>query len=386
MKFIPRFFKGPKTSFFLFGPRGTGKSTWLKATYPGALTVDLLDADVFRTLNAKPERLKEIGMAAQNQQVVVIDEVQKLPVLLDIVHSLMEQHKKIQFILTGSSARKLKREGVDLLAGRAVMQTLHPFMASELKSAFSLEGALAQGLLPVVIESKDPAKTLKTYLSLYIREEVQMEGIVRNLGNFSRFLEAVSLSHGQVLNINNVGRDCEVKRNVVESYISVLEDLLISYRLFVFQKKIKRKLSVHPKFYFFDTGVFQSLRPQGPLDIPSEIGGAGLEGLVAQHLKAWISYSENDCQLYFWRSQSGNEVDFVLYGPENFFAIEVKNATKLHPQDFNGLEAFKTDYPQCKAILLYRGKFPYKHKGILCLPCENFLVNLIPSQKLALSE
>jgi len=373
---IPRFFTPPKESFFLFGPRGTGKSTWLKEYYADALWIDLLEPETFRSYSAYPERLRELVLGNPEKKAVVIDEVQKAPELLEVVHSLIEKKLGIQFILTGSSSRKLKRTGVDLLAGRALKKTLHPFMVAELKEQFNLEDSLKYGTLPLVFEADDKEKTLKSYAALYIQEEVQAERLVRNIGNFSRFLEVVSFSHSSLLNISNVSRECQVERKVVENYVEILEDLLLSHRVPVFTRRAKRATASHPKFYFFDAGIFRSLRSSGPLDRPEEIAGAALEGLVAQHLIAWNSYRGEKNSLFYWRTRAGSEVDFVLYGEEVFWAIEVKNTARISNSDLRSLGAFKTDYPECQPILLHRGLEKLVKKGILCLPCEKFLKKL----------
>jgi predicted AAA+ superfamily ATPase len=377
---IPRFFKAPKESFFLFGPRGTGKSTWLGNVMKDALWIDLLEPDVFRSYSARPERLRELVLANKNKRVIVIDEIQKVPDLLSVVHALIEKKQGWQFILTGSSSRKLKRSGVNLLAGRVLKTTLHPFMAAELGKRFNLEKALKFGMLPLVVMASEPEKVLKTYSALYVREEVQMEGFVRNIGGFSRFLETVSFSNGAVLNISNVARECEIERKVVEGYVSILEDLLLSFRLPVFTKRAKRATAMHPKFYYFDAGVFRSLRPAGPLDSPEEIQGAALEGLVAQHLIAWNAYRGEKNKIYYWRTRAGVEVDFIAYGEEVFWAIEVKNTSRIRKENLNSLRAFKEEYPQCKTFLLYRGKERILREGVLCMPCEDFLMQLDPQK------
>lgn len=384
METLSRFFKPPQESYFLFGPRGTGKSTWTRLQYPEALRFDLLAPDVFRSLNARPERLRELIEGNSEKRVIVLDEIQKIPTLLTVVHQMIEEKRGYQFILTGSSARKLKRTGVDLLAGRVLVRTMHPFMARELEARFHFQDALKRGLVPLVMNSSKPEDVLEAYVTLYLREEVQMEGLVRNIGNFSRFLEAASFSHGSPLNVSNVARECEVERKVVEGYLSILEDLLLAFRIPVFNKRAKRALSTHPKFYFFDTGAFRTLRPSGPLDRPEEIEGGALEGLVAQHLRAWLAYrGEEKSELYFWRSRSGLEVDLVVYGPEIFWAVEVKNTARIRPEDLRGLKAFREDYPQAQALFLYRGKERIKQKGTLCLPCEEFLRGLHPAHSLA---
>jgi len=231
-----------------------------------------------------------------------------------------------------------------------------------------------------VVSSPDPQKVLKTYAALYVREEVQMEGFVRNVGNFSRFLEAASFSHGSLLNISNVARECEVERKTVEGYISILEDLLLAFRLPIFSKRAKRAAISHPKFYYFDTGLFRSLRPSGPLDRPEEIEGSALEGLVAQHLIAWNSYRGERNKLYFWHTPSGTEVDFVVYGEEVFWAVEVKNTSNIRNEDLKSLRAFKENYPQSSPVFIYRGKQRLLKNGIVCIPCVEFLTCLHPNK------
>lgn len=380
MDIIRRFFQESEQSFFLFGPRGTGKSTWVHQHFPNSFVIDLLAPDVYRIYSGRPERLRDVLAAQPSVDTIVIDEIQKAPQLLDVVHQLMEEQRTLQFILTGSSARKLKLTGVDLLAGRALLKTMHPFMAAELGDLFSLENALIIGMVPLIVNAPDPAETLKAYAALYIREEVQMEGLVRNIGDFNRFLETASFSHGSIINMTEIARDGQIGRKAVENYFSILEDLLLAFRLPVFTKRAKRHLSSHPKFYYFDAGVFRSVRPTGPLDAPQEIDGAALEGLVAQHLRAWISYSGKAAGLYFWRTKSGNEIDFVLYGEGIFCAIEVKNTAILRSKSVNSLLAFKDEYPEAELCLLYRGSEHIKLKNVLCLPCEYFLKKLVPGE------
>ena len=380
MASVKRLFSDPQESFFLFGPRGTGKSTLLRERLPEALWIDLLDPDTFRSYFSYPERLQDLIAGNPNKHKVVIDEIQKVPALLSVVHKIIEEKKqKIQFILTGSSSRKLKRTGADLLGGRALKCILHPFMAFELKEDFNLVKALNDGMLPLVYKATNPQKTLDAYISLYLHEEIQMEGLVRNLENFTRFLEVISFSHSSLLNITNIARECAVKRKTVENYIDILEELLLAFHLPVFSKRAKRELSSHPKFYLFDAGVYTTLRPKGPLDKLEEKDGAALEGLVAQHLRSWNDYSEQKAGLYFWRTRGGLEVDFIVYGENIFWAIEVKNSTRIHPKDLNSLQAFLQDYPMANALFLYRGKERIKMQNILCMPCEEFLLQLTPN-------
>lgn len=384
MEITGRFIEPPRQSFFLFGPRGTGKSTWLRQTLPDALVVDLLQPDVARELTARPERLRDLVRGAPRRSTVVIDEVQRVPELLQVVHAILESNDRRRFVLTGSSARKLRRGGVNLLAGRAVVRTLHPFMAAEL-GRFDLEAALTRGLLPLVVAADQPDDVLRAYASLYLDEEVRLEGWARNAGAFARFLEAISFSHGAVLNAANVARECEVERKTVVAYIEVLEDLLLSLRLPPFTRRAKRNTITHPKFFLFDAGVFRSLRPRGPLDRPHEIEGAALEGLVAQHLRAWLAYRLNDAKLFFWRTRSGVEVDFVIHGAAGFWAIEVKNTARVRPEDLRGLEAFGTDYPQAGLVLLYRGTRRERRGRVWILPVGDFLRALTPANTLPVS-
>lgn len=377
MESYNRFLHPPAGSFFLLGPRGTGKTTWARQQFPDALTVNLLQPETFRELAARPERLRELVLGNRDRRDVVIDEVQRAPELLHVVHDLLEQPKAPRFILTGSSARKLRRGGVNLLAGRATMRSLHPFMAAELTS-FDLHERLHTGLVPLVVSAADPADTLSAYVAAYVEQEVRAEGLVRQIGDFARFLEVVSFSHGSVLTISNVARETAVHRKAIEGYLEILEDLLVAFRLPVFTKRAARATAAHPKFYFFDTGVFRALRPTGPLDRPAEVDGAALEGLVAQHLRAWIAYSGSPLDLSYWRTRTGIEVDFVVYGNTDFFALEVKNTDRVRPHDLRGLRAFMGEYPECRPMLLYRGTEKLEIGGIPCWPVDEFLGQLRP--------
>ncbi|HEV7570928.1 MAG TPA: AAA family ATPase [Thermoanaerobaculia bacterium] len=379
MEVVPRFFRFPSESAFVFGPRGSGKSTWLRHSLPDALWLNLLQPETYREMTARPERLRQL-VEASNQRDVVIDEIQRVPELLNVVHDVIESDSSRRFLLTGSSARKLRRGGVDLLAGRALNLTMHPFMAAEVPS-FDLDRAIEIGMLPLVVSSSDPVATLHAYATLYLDEEVKLEGWARDIGRFARFLETVTFSHGAVLNVANVAREVQAERNTISAYIEVLEDLLLAFRLPVFTRRAKRETTQQPKFYLFDAGVFRSLRPRGPLDRPSEIGGAALEGLVAQHLRAWIAYSSGDTKLFFWRTRAGVEVDFIVYGDLGFMAIEVQNSQTVRSSDLRPLRAFIADYPEAKALLLYRGKEELMIGGIRCVPVDTFLRGLTPIAK-----
>lgn len=376
---LKRFFTPPRQSFFLFGPRGTGKSTWLKAQYPDAYFVDLIDPEAFRYFSAAPERLQLLLNDQPEKKIVVLDEIQKVPELLDVVHSLIEEKKNYQFILTGSSSRKLKKQGVNLLAGRALLKHMPPFFAKELGSLFDLSKNLRLGMLPIVLDSPVPEEVLRAYAGIYLKEEVQAEGIVRNVGDFARFLETLSFSHGSTINTSNISRECQVARKTIESYLLILEDLLLSFQLSVFRKKAKRELSAHSKFYFFDAGVYTSIRPKSLLDSDTEREGAALEGLVAQHIKCWIDAQIESYQLNFWRTASKVEVDFIVSGPNCFLAIEVKNGSTVHPADLRGLKSFCEDYPEATPLLLYRGKRKYRENNTLICPVDEFLQNIDPN-------
>lgn len=374
---IPRRFTPPeKESYFLFGPRGTGKTTWLKKRYPKALWVDLLDPEEERKYSMRPELLKELVDGSPECHIIVIDEVQKVPTILDVIHGLIEEKKGYQFVLTGSSARKLRRSGVNLMAGRALWKHFHPFSFQELGDKADLQKVLETGLIPLVWGAPSSREKLKAYVNLYLQEEVKAEALVRNIGDFSRFLEAMAFSHGATINLSNIARECEVPRKTVDTHLQILKDLLLGFTIEVFDRRAKRELTSHPKFYYFDPGVFRALRRKGFLDQSTEIEGAALEGVVAEHLRGWIDEQASENELFFWRTRFGLEVDFVLYGSETFVAIEVKNNTKINPTDLKGLQSFREDYPEAKAFFLYRGKDKVKKAEILCLPVDEFLREL----------
>jgi uncharacterized protein len=372
---ISRSLKLPSAgSFFLLGPRGTGKSTWVEAVLPKALTIDLLAESTYAELLGHADRLEAMA-AASGHRVVVIDEVQKLPALLDEVHRLIEK-RHLRFVLTGSSARKLKRSGANLLAGRARTLTMHPFTASELGDRFDLPHALRFGMLPTVWTASDPGPYLKSYVGTYLREEVQHEALVRNLASFSRFLEAATFSQGSVLNVVSVAHDAGVNRKTVENHFDLLEDLLLAVRLPVFSRRAKRKLTSHPKFYFFDAGVYRSLRPRGPLDSADDIDGAAIETLVLESLRAENANHDLGYDLFFWRTGDGKEVDFVLYGERGLHAFEVKRSSRFREADLAALRAFCDDYPEARGCLLYGGQQRYRFGRIDVVPLGEGLVGL----------
>ena len=361
-------------SFFLFGPRGTGKTTWVKSKFPKALYLDLLEAELFNDLLANPQRLENF-IPKNFSDWIVVDEVQRIPELLNEVHRLIEKYK-YKFILTGSSARKIRRKGVNLLAGRALSYHLFPLTAAELAGSFDLSRSLSYGQLPCVYTEENPKAYLESYVKTYLEEEIKQEGFTRNLGAFSRFLEAASFSQGSVLNISSVARDCSVERKVVENYFTILEDLLIAYKIPVFAKRAKRRLAAHPKFYFFDVGLYRTLRPAGPLDIPEEIGGHALETLFLQELIAMNAYSALGYNIFYWMTSNKVEVDFVLYGTKGIKAFEIKRTGKISSSMLKGLKAFQEDYPQSQAYFIYGGERRLREGEIEIIPMKEALKNL----------
>lgn len=361
-------------SFFLFGPRGTGKTSWLKCTFPQALYLDLLKGDLYVELCAKPERLEAL-IPPYFKDWIILDEVQRIPDLLNEVHRLIEE-KGFRFILTGSSARSLRRKGANLLAGRALTYKFYPLTCGELQDDFTLKHALNYGMLPSTFSEEFPEKYLKAYVGTYLREEVQQEGLTRNMGAFARFLETASFSQGAPLNISEVAREAKVERKVVESYFTILEDLLLATFLPVFTKRAKRQMVNHPKFYLFDPGVFRAIRPMGPFDRPEEVDGAALETLLYQQICALNDYLDLGYTLFYWRTSTQMEVDFVLYGPKGLIAFEVKRSESIGSKDLKGLKAFASDYPEAKLFLFYGGARRKYIDSIELIPIEEGLRKL----------
>jgi len=253
---------------------------------------------------------------------------------------------------------------------------MHPLTAAELGDDFTLNHSLSFGNLPAVFADERPSDFLKGYVHTYLREEVLQEGLTRNLQAFARFLEAASFSQASVLNITEVARECGVNRKLAEGYFTILEDLLLATRVEVFSKHAARRMVVHPKFFFFDTGVFRAIRPKGPLDRPEEIDGAALETLVFQELSAVIDNNQMQYKLYFWRTSNGREVDFVLYGDDGLIAVEVKRAGTIRRNDLKGLLAFAGDYPMAKLYLFYGGSRRQYEGGIEMIPLTEALKKL----------
>ncbi len=360
-------------SFFLFGPRGTGKTTWIKQRFPNALYLDLLDHALYLELLTRPQRLREL-IPPRHDDWIVLDEVQRVPLVLNEVHRLIETEQR-RFILTGSSARSLRRRGVNLLAGRAHTYQMYPLTAVEAGADFSLERALVHGQLPSVYTQPDPDRYLASYVESYLRQEIIEEGRTRNLAAFSRFLESASFSQAGILNVAEVAREVGVDRKTAVGYFDLLEDLLIATRVPVFTRRARRRMTTHPKFFLFDAGVYRTIRPTGPLDSPEEIDGAALETLVFQELRAYIAYRSLDLKLFTWRTGAGVEVDFVAYGGDGLFAIEVKRSRRVRRADLQGLTQFKADYPMARCVLLFGGDRREHRDGIELLPVAEALAD-----------
>lgn len=359
-----------RQSFFLLGPRGTGKSSWTRTCYPDSVSIDLLNDEIFRRLLARPESLVEL-LPPSKPKTVVIDEVQRVPAVLNEVHRLIEA-KKIQFVLTGSSARKLRKQGVNLLAGRALTYSLFPLTANELGQDFDLAKALRFGLLPMAVTSENPKRYLDSYVKTYLKEEIEHEGLTRNISSFARFLETASFSQAAVLSVSQIAAESQIHRKIVEDYFSILRDLLLSYELPVFSKRAKRELMTKRKFYFFDTGVYRTLRPKGPLDSESELNGPAFETLCLQELLALNSYHDLGYDFFHWRTRKHEEVDLVLYGERGLLAFEFKSSSRLRESDFNGLRLFAEDYPQAKLQVVYGGTESRTHAGIKIISAHDF--------------
>lgn len=361
-------------SFFLFGPRGTGKTTWIKTVFPGAVYIDLLDSAVYTRLLAAPERLESLIPPGYKDK-IVIDEIQRVPSLLNEVHRLIEQ-KGYSFVLTGSSARALRKKGVNLLAGRALTRFFHPLTARELGSDFNLDNSLNFGHLPYVFRAEDKKAYLASYINTYLREEILQEGLARSIASFARFMEVASFSQGGVLNVSKIARETGIDRKTVEGYFQIVEELLIGARLPPFNKRAKRRLVLGEKFFFFDAGVYRAIRPVGPLDSPEEIGGALLETLLLQEFSALNDYFGLGYKAYYWRTSGKTEVDFVFYGENGFIAVEVKRGTGADASRMSGLKLFQKDYPQAKCYFVCGVPRREYRENIEVWPFKDFIVHL----------
>lgn len=356
-------------SLFLWGARQTGKSTLLKALYPNSLWFDLLLTDVFARLHRHPAQLREIILATNPTSPVVIDEIQKIPELLDEVHWLIE-NQKTRFILSGSSPRKIIRSQANLLGGRALRYELFPLVSKEIPE-FELLRALNNGLLPRHYLSDSPEKLIESYIGNYLRDEIMAEARIRNVSTFSRFLEVTAFSNGEMVNYSNIASESGVSAPTVKEYFQILEDTLTGRFLPSFQKKPKRRVILAPKFYYFDVGIVNYLLKRGRIEMGSEAFGNAFEHFVYQELFAHSHYSTLQYQLYYWRTASQIEIDFVLGDHE--VAIEVKSTTNATPRHAKGLISFAEEYTVKKLILVTNDPFPRKMGDILILPYAVFL-------------
>jgi predicted AAA+ superfamily ATPase len=323
-------------SLFLFGPRQTGKSSLIKETLGNTKIYDLLDSQIYLELNQNPKRLEQEHQ--KNEKIIVIDEIQKLPSLLDEVHRMIENFG-VHFLLTGSSARKLCRGGVNLLGGRARSRNLHPFIYQELLDRFSLEKAINYGLIPSIYFSDAPDEDLKAYAGDYLKEEIAAEGLTRNVPAFSRFLQVAASCNGQILNYAKIANDAQVPSSTVQEYFHILRDTLIAYDVPAWKKSIKRKPLSTSKIYFFDTGVVRHLQNRSVIQAKSPEFGEAFEAYIAHELKTFVDYRQKG-ELCYWRSKSGFEVDFIL---SDQIAIEVKGKSVVSERDLAGLKALKEE-------------------------------------------
>jgi predicted AAA+ superfamily ATPase len=353
---VERILRPPKSSFFLFGPRGTGKSTWLKGHFPSAYFVDLLDEGRYQSYLANPSSFGDELRARPRGSWVAVDEVQRLPSLLNEAHRMIEE-RRLRFAMTGSSARKLRRGGVNLLGGRARQITMYPFVPEELGDDFRLDRALAWGTVPLVWRAPEPKATLEAYVQTYLKEEIQQEALVRNLGGFARFLPIAGLFHGQLLNTSGLARDAGVARTTVEGYIEILEDTLIASRLPAFEGRLRVRERKHPKLYIFDPGVARALKRQlGPLT--HEERGPILEGFVYMVLRFYAERGKLCDDIRYWSPAEAiaTEVDFMLLRGSEIVALEVKASNRLRPSDTKGLRAVADAGRVSRRILVYLGE------------------------------
>ncbi|MGH9256215.1 MAG: ATP-binding protein [Vicinamibacterales bacterium] len=370
----PRLLTPPKGSFFLHGVRGVGKSTWARATFPNAHVVDLLDESRLQTLLANPGELALEIRDLPRDRVIVLDEVQRVPALLNEVHRAIETSRR-RFVLLGSSARRLKTANTNLLAGRATMWVMYPLVPAELGKDFDLERVLRSGSIPVVWQAADPRATLEAYVQLYIREEIRAEALVRNLPGFLRFLPVAALFHGQVINIAGLARDAATARTTVEGYLGILEDTLLATLLPAFEARLRVRERRHPKLYWVDSGLVRAAKRQLGAVVAEERGPL-LEGLVLTVLRA----HNNDSSLFeaisYWAPAQARqtEVDFLLRRGRDYLALEIKSQSRFSAVQLSGLRAID-DLPRlARRVLVYLGDRRLKtDDGIEVWPLHSFL-------------
>jgi predicted AAA+ superfamily ATPase len=373
----------PRQSAFLWGPRKTGKSTYLRTVFPDSLTFDLLQTDLMLDLAKRPALLRERLLATPPEALrspVILDEVQKVPQLLDEVHWLIE-NQGLSFILCGSSARKLKRGGVNLLGGRAWRYEMHPLVSAEIGD-FDLLAVLNRGLVPSHYLAPGYKRSLEAYVVDYLKEEVFDEGLTRNVAAFSRFFEAMSYSHGDLTNYANIARDCGVDSKTVKEYYQILVDTLLGTFIEPWKRRQERQvIGKAPKFYLFDVGVAGALTRRTITEERGELFGRALEHFILMEIQAHRSYRELGYGIHFWRTKSGFEVDFVL--GEGEVAVEVKGSSRVDPSDFRSLRAFIGDNRPRRAILVCNERAPRVSEGVEVLPWREFLARLWGGQILS---
>ncbi len=356
--YVSRALMPPAGSFFLFGARGAGKSTWVREELPGIHRIDLFDEARFQSYLARPGLFAEELQALPPRATVCVDEIQRLPSLLNEVHRFIEE-RRLRFVLCGSSARKLKQHGTNLLAGRAVRRHLHPFVPSELGRAFDLDAALTTGTLPVIWGAASRAEALIAYAQLYLREEIQAEAVVRNLPGFARFLPVAALFHGQTLSVASLARDAEVARTTVNGYLGVLEDTLLAFQLPAYEAKLRVRERKHPKLYWIDAGIVRGVRRQvGPLT--AEERGPLFEGWVANLLRIHDDYTGLFDDWCYWAPAEAarTEVDFLLRRGREWLAIEAKSTPRIGPAELRGLRAVQGLRGLARRILVHPGSRP----------------------------
>lgn len=365
----------PKTrSFFLFGPRGCGKSTWIRAHFPNAKLYDLLSTRESLRLVRDPGLIYDELSHLPKNSWVVIDEVQKVPALLDEVHRLIEDHG-LRFVLSGSSARKLRRGGVNLLAGRARTAHLFPLVSRELKNEFHLGKALHHGCLPLAVQNDDPAAFLRSYVETYLDQEIKAEAIVKDIGSFSRFLEVAARQNGQITNVSNIARDAMVARQTVQGYFEILVDTLLGSWLPSWARKRSTKNIAHPKFYFFDPGVVRALSGRAAFPPLPEEEGTLLETLLVGEIHAYLSYRGLDYPVSFWSNYEKTEVDFLCETPKGFVAVEVKASAQWRPLYNRGLHRVAEDLGKkhVRCLGIYKGSRVVQNDTIKVFPVREFL-------------
>lgn len=369
-----RLVRAPKGSFFLFGLRGVGKSTWTRGAFPGAHLIDLLDETRYQTLLANPGELAAELRALPRQRVVVLDEVQRIPALLNEVHRAIETDRR-RFVLLGSSARRLKTSTTNLLAGRATMRTMYPLLPAELGDDFDLTRVLRFGSVPLVWQADDPRATLEAYVQLYVREEIRGEALVRNLPGFLRFLPVAALFHGQVINISGLARDAATARSTIEGYLSILQDTLLVTLLPAFEARLRVRERQHPKLYWVDPGVVRAAKRQyGP--VGAEERGALLEGWILTVLRGHNEVSEIFEDIAYWAPLQARdtEVDLLLRRGREYLAIEIKAQSRYSTPQLSGLRAIAALPGITRRILVYLGERRLRTEdGIDIWPLAEFL-------------